>query len=410
MSTHVTDSERTRIRAAFPALADDLVFLENAGGSQVPGVVVDAIRDYMLRSYVQLGAGYERSRRATELVDSTHAWISRLMRGAKGKVILGPSTTALMHVLAGCYRQILRPGQSIVLAQTGHEANMGPWRLLEAHGIDVRIWPVDATSFECSLETLNGVLDEHTALVCFPHVSNLLGDVVDVAALTDRVHAAGARVVVDGVAYAPHRRIDCEEWDVDWYVYSTYKVYGPHAAALYGRTDAIASVTGPNHFFIDDDDVPYKFELGGPNHESCAGLLALERYLAHVIDVAPSTTLDDAQLGQAFDHMTALEREPTQRLVDFLASKKKVRIIGPAHAKDARVGTVSFVHADKSSRAITASVDRSRIAIRHGHMYAYDLCEGLGLEPEDGVVRVSLVHYNTPQEIDALIEVLDPVL
>lgn len=410
MQTAIPDPERQRIRAAFPALADDMVFLENAGGSQVPGIVADAMRDYMLQRYVQLGAGYPRSREATAIVDEAHAWIGRLMRAAKGHVILGSSTTSLMHMLAECYRHRMRPGQEIVLAQTGHEANMGPWRNLEAYGIDVRIWPVDPASFECSLSSLERVLTDRTALVAFPHVSNLLGDVVDVAVITDRIHAAGAKVVVDGVAYAPHRRIDCERWNVDWYVYSTYKVYGPHMAALYGRADAVAELTGPNHFFIADDEVPYKFELGGPSHEGCAGLLAFEDYLAHVIGRPAGTTLDDEALDRAFDHVTALELEPTQRLIDFLKTKRKVRIIGPDHAEVSRVGTVSFVHADRSSRAVTEVVDRSGIAIRHGHMYAYDLCRGLDIEPEDGVVRVSLLHYNTTEEIDRLIEVLDPVL
>lgn len=410
MQSAIPDRERDRIRAAFPSLADEIVFLENAGGSQVPGVVADALRDYMLQSYVQLGAGYARSQRATATVDAAHEWIGRLMRASQGHVILGPSTTTLMHMLSDCYRRILRPGQSVVLAQTGHEANMGPWRNLARDGVDVRIWPVDPQRMVCSIESLDQVMDDQTALVCFPHVSNLLGEIVDAKALTDRIHAAGARVVVDGVAYAPHRRIDCEGWDVDWYVYSTYKVYGPHMAALYGRSDALAEITGPNHFFIGDDEIPYKFELGGPNHESCAGLLALERYFADLLEVDPGRRLDDDALDRVFELMTALEIEPTRRLVDFLQSKSKVRIVGPAHADESRVGTVSFTHAEHSSRAITEVVDGSGVAIRHGHMYAYDLCRGLDIEPEDGVVRVSLLHYNTPQEIDRLIEVLDPVL
>jgi len=406
----VTDADRARVRAAFPALADGPVFLENAGGSQVPGVVADAIRDYMLESYVQLGAGYERSRKATATVDAAHAWIERLMRARRGRVILGPSTTSLLHVLSDCYARVLDPGQNVVLAQTGHEANMGPWRNLARHGIEVRIWPMDPTTFSCPLSELERLLDERTALVAIPHVSNLLGEIVDITAITERVHEAGARVVVDGVAYAPHRRIDCDTWNVDWYVFSSYKVYGPHMAALYGRADALAELTGPNHFFIADDDLPYKFELGGPSHEGCAGLLALEAYLAHMLGSTDSAPLDDTALDEAFARMTALELEPTRRLIEFLDSKPAVRVIGPHHAEPSRVGTVSFVHAEHSSRAITEKIDGSGVAIRHGHMYAYDLCQGLGLDPDDGVVRVSLVHYNTPEEIDRLVGVLDPIL
>jgi cysteine desulfurase family protein (TIGR01976 family) len=406
----VGDADRARVRAAFPALAGGPVFLENAGGSQVPRVVADAIRDYMLESYVQLGAGYERSRTATAIVDAAHAWIERFVRARRGRVILGSSTTSLLHVLSDCYARVLEPGRNVVLAQTGHEANMGPWRNLARHGIEVRIWAMDPATFTCPLSELERHLDDRTALVAFPHVSNLLGEIVDVAAITERVHEAGARVVVDGVAYAPHRRVDCDGWNVDWYAYSAYKVYGPHMAALYGRADALAELTGPNHFFIADDDVPYKFELGGPSHEGCAGLLALEPYLAQLLGTPETEPLDDASLDRAFALMTALELEPTRRLIEFLDGRPKVRVIGPDHAEPSRVGTVSFVHAEQSSRAITEKVDASDVAIRHGHMYAYDLCRGLGLDPDDGVVRVSLVHYNTPDEIDRLIEVLDPIL
>ena len=95
------------------------------------------------------------------------------------------------------------------------------------------------------------------------------------------------------------------------------------------------------------------------------------------------------------------------RLIEYLMSRSDVRIVGPRHAGEGRVGTVSLVHATKSSRDIAEVVDRSGIAIRHGHMYAYRLCEALGLDPADGVVRVSLVHYNTVEEIDQLIEVLE---
>lgn len=402
----ISDAQREFVRGHFPALASDLVFLENAGGSQVPLCVANAMRTHLLDRYVQLGAGYTRSQEATRVVDLAHDFVSRWMRGSGGKVILSSSTTTLIHMLASAYTDVLPAGARIVLAETGHEANMGPWRTLSERGFDVRIWKVDPRTFDCPLEALEALLEEGVALVAFPHVSNLLGQIVDVEQITRLCHAHGARVVVDGVAYAPHRRIDCAGWDVDWYVYSTYKVYGPHMAALYGRNDAIAELRGPNHFFIADDDLPYKFELGGPSHEGCAGILALEQYLAAIAEADPTAPLDDAGMQRAADFMAECEDEPTARLVDFVRSHPALRLVGPAHAGRDRVGTVSFVHDSKTSREITEAVDRSGVAIRHGHMYAYDLCRAMGLDPDDGVVRASLVHYNTPAEVDRLCEVL----
>jgi cysteine desulfurase family protein (TIGR01976 family) len=410
VTTQITNDDCERIRTQFPALAGDTVYLENAGGSQVPAVVADSIRDYMLTSYVQLGAGYTISHRATKLVDDAHDFVRSMMNGKDGEVILGPSTSALLQMIAGCYLRVLKPGSEIVVAQTGHEANVGPWKMLERHGFTLRWWEMDPADYTCPLSDLENLLSDRTALVAFPHVSNLLGEIVDVERITSLAHEAGARVVVDGVAYAPHRAIDVSAWNVDWYAYSTYKVYGPHMAALWGRRDALAELPGPNHFFVPDDDLPYKFEVGGANHEGCAGICGLRDYLAFIVGETDPLALDRPAIERAFKIMTACELPLQARLIEYLRSRDDVRIVGPTEADDSRVGTISFVHDSKSSAEITAAVDRSGIGIRHGHMYAYHLCEAAGLDPEDGVVRTSLVHYNTMEEIERLIEVFDAVL
>ena len=410
MTTHITSDDRERIRAQFPALAGDTVFLENAGGSQVPAVVADSIRNYMLTSYVQLGADYPLSLRATEIVHEAHEFVRLMMNGKDGEVVLGSSTSALLQMLAGCYAQVLKPGAEIVVAQTGHEANVGPWKKLDRLGFELRWWEMDPSTCSCPLSELEKLLTDRTALVAFPHVSNLLGEIVDIEGITSLAHGAGARVVVDGVAYAPHRAIDVSRWNVDWYAYSTYKVYGPHMAALWGRRDALAELTGPNHFFVADDDLPYKFELGGANHEGCAGIRGLRDYLAFLVGEADPASLDRPAIERAFETMTACELPLQAKLIEYLRSRDDVRIIGPNDDGASRVGTISFVHSSKSSAEITAAVDRSGIGIRHGHMYAYHLCEAAGLDPEDGVVRTSLVHYNTLEEIERLIKVFDEVL
>jgi selenocysteine lyase/cysteine desulfurase len=269
---------------------------------------------------------------------------------------------------------------------------------------------MDPESFACPLESLADLLDERTVLVALPHVSNLLGGIVDLGAVVDLAHAAGARVVADGVAYAPHRAVDVQAWDVDYYVYSTYKVYGPHMAVMYGKREALAGLTGPNHFFVPDDDLPYKFEPGGANHESCAGLLGLGDYLRFLTGRPDGAACDRTVVEEAFARMQAWEEPLIARLLDYLGGRGDVRIIGPAEGGPARVGTVSFVHDSRSSREITEAIDPTGVAIRHGHMYAWHLCEALGLDVEDGVVRVSFVHYNTVAEIDRLIEVLERVL
>lgn len=394
----------TQVRAQFPALDQECVYLENAGGSQVPEGVADAIRRYLTQTYVQLGAPYEVARRSTAVIDEAHMFANRFMNGeGHGTTILGPSTTQLVTMLAECYSRLLRPGDEVIVCETAHEANAGPWAKLERFGIVVKLWRMDPVTFHCSLDDLRSLLTPRTRLVAFPHVSNLLGDVVDVAAITRVVHEAGARVVVDGVAYAPHRAIDVAGWDVDYYVYSAYKVYGPHMAALYARQDALEELEGPNHFFLPNGNA-YKFELGGANHESCAGLLALGDYLSFLAgggDGRSRTVIE-----RAFETVEALELPLQAQLLEALNANPRVRVIGPKTSGRERVCTISFLHEHLSPPEITARTDAAGIGIRYGHMYAYRMCVALGINTDTGVTRISMAHYNTPQEIERLLDVM----
>lgn len=397
-----------RIRDRFPALAGPMALLENAGGSQVPDVVADAIRRYMLESYVQLGAGYPMSDVATRNVADAHRLVSTLMNADRvGSVILGASTTQLCHLIANAMRDVIRPGDEIILAETGHEANIGPWLTLAKAGAVIRWWKVDRDLEDCPLASLDALLSPRTRLVAFPHVSNLLGGIVDVAAITRKAHAAGARVFVDGVAFAPHRAIDVERWGVDWYVYSTYKVFGPHMAALFGRHDALAELKGPNHFFIPRGEIPYTFELGGSSHEGCAAINALGPYLAFLAGKPESTPLDRPTVEAAFARMTELEQPLQEGLVDGLRALPAIRLVGPAAtgAGD-RVPTVSFTHARLAPTEVVRRLHAAGLAVRNGHMYAYRLCEALGIDVKEGVIRVSAVHYNTPDEVGRTVAAL----
>jgi len=399
------------VRAHFPALAGDTILFENAGGSQVPVCVADAVRDYMLTTYVQLGGQYDLSRRCGTVVRDAHSFVNQLFNGRGiGEVILGASCTELVHRIANTYAGTIEPGDEIIITDLGHEANVGAWDRLSRRGATVKTWSVDPGTMTVSIEALDELLSERTRLVAFPQVSNLFGEIIDVPAITAKCHDYGARVMVDSVAFAPHRAMDVRAWDVDWCVYSTYKVFGPHMGALYGKCEAFAELEGPNHFFIPNDELPRKFEPGGVSHEGCAGLLALREYL-NVLAAQPAD--DDCgrtTIERAFDTMTALELPVQQRLIDWLNQREDMRIIGPAHGRMERVATISFIHATMSSREVAAAVCERGIAIKHGHLYSYRLCERLGIEPEDGVIRASMAHYNTVEEVDRLINVLEDIV
>lgn len=397
------------VRAQFPALAGGFAFLDNAGGSQLPISVIDAITDYLRHNYAQLGASYPASVRAKQVVDGAHAFLAEFVNaGETGGIVLGPSSTALVHLLANAFGEVLQPGDRIVVAETNHEGDATPWYRLERFGVQVVNWPLDPATGECGASTLEPLLGPRTRVVAFPQVSNLTGRVAPVRAICDLVRAAGAVSVCDGVAYAPHRAIDVQAFGCDFYFYSAYKVFGPHLGVLFGRHEAFAPLTGPNHVFIPRTVFPGKWEPGGVNHEGCAGVLGLRPYLEFL---AGAPFAGHATVREAYAAVEALEQAPHARLHAWFAGRNDVRLIGPTHFDPAQsVGIVSFLHARRKSAEIVQAINARGFGMKHGHFYSFRLLRALGLEEEDGVARISLAHYNTVEEIERLTVALDEVL
>lgn len=391
------------VRAHFPALAGGFAFLENAGGSQLPRSVIEAVRAYMADNFVQTGANYPKSEVATAVVDEARVFAEEIVNaGTVGKVALGPSTTVLVAMVANAYAARWTPGDEVIVAATNHESNAGPWVRLESAGAVIRHWPIDKETFRCEPDVLASLLNERTRIVTLPHASNLVGQTEDVKRVVEMAHAVGAKVCADGVAYAPHHPVDVAALGVDWYVLSLYKTYAPHLALLFGRHDAFAELVGPNHFFIPETAVPYRWEPGAPNHEGCAGLLGLRPYLAFL--AGHETYMGRPTVEAAWAEMERLEAEPHRRLVDGLRNLG-ARILGPGDAKEGTSPTISFL-LDEPADVTTARVNGSERGIRHGHMYAVRLLDGLGIAREPGVVRASLTHYNTVEEVDGLLSAL----
>lgn len=409
-----TPEDLELLRGRFPALQDsDEVLLDNAGGSQVPLEVIEEVGRYMREDYVQLGADYTRSRRATAIVERAHGVARALVNaGDRGEVILGMSTSSLCATLADAHRRSARGAEerpTVIVAEGGHEANIGPWVRLAEEGWEVRMWAAREDG-STHLEDLEALLDGSVRLVAMHHVSNLLGTVEDVAGAARLAHEHGARIVADGVAFAPHRAVDVQALGVDWYVFSTYKVYGPHLAVLYGSHEALAELEGPNHYFVPGDEVPYKWELGGVPHEGAAALVGTGRYLARVAGVQPEEELSRQTVEAAFGRMAELELPLQERLLSWLTERDDLRIIGLPGSGLERVPTVSFVHDTLDSGDIARAANTEGLCIRYGHFYAHRLAERLGLDPADGVVRTSMVHYNTPGEIEQLLAALGRIL
>ncbi len=406
------------VRSRFPALASGQVFFDNGGGSQILQPVLDRLHDFLVNSNVQLGASYSRSQRASQRMDQARRAVATLVHaGDPDEVVMGPSTTALLGTLARSVARVVQPGDEIIVTRGDHEANIAPWLQLEAAGAVIRFWEVDPATGELEVDTLEPLLGSKTRLVAVTHASNILGSINPVRAIADRVHRHDAWLCVDGVGFAPHRAVDVQALDVDFYAFSFYKTFGPHHAVLFGRKELLRELPGHGFYFIGEDDIPYKYQPGNVNYELSYSVLGIMDYLDEIAGGRPSGRHETAghhsraAVEHAFDLIADHEEALCQRLLDGLASIGGVRIVGSRRPDRAmRVPIVSFVVPGWRSRDVVEAVDPHGIGIRYGHFYSARLIDALGLPADDGVVRVSLVHYNTLDEVDRLVEILKSAL
>ena len=398
------------VASQFPSLSLGQVFLDNAGGSQVARPVADRIHAFLLGSNVQLGASYAASVEAGGKVLAGRAALASLMNAARPEeVVMGATTTQLFDQLARGLVQHWMPGDEVIVTGFDHEANIGPWLRLAEQGIVIRTWTLRPGEYAPRIEDLKALMTDRTRLVAVTHVSNIFGSILPIREIADTVHAGGALICVDGVAYAPHRSIDVQALDADFYAFSVYKVYGPHHAALYGKYDLLRHKVGNiNHAFYGEDKVPAKLEPGNPNYELAYGCIGVIDYLEAFASAHGIIASGRAAVEAAFSVIADHEEDLSRRLLDYLNARNDVTIIGdPSPDQARRVPTVSFVIDGTSSKAVVQAVDPSGIGIRFGDFHSRRLVDGLALASGDGVIRVSAVHYNTVEEFDRLIEIFE---
>jgi len=395
------------VRARFPALADGFAYFDNAGGSLVLKDVAERVAEYMVTTSVQTGAGYVHSQRASARVAAARARVATWLGARRPEeIVFGPSTTVLAQFLAKSMAGRLQPGDEVVVTDFDHESNIGPWRALEKAGLVVREWRIDRETMQPDLAALDRLLGPRTRLVAVTHASNILGTINPIAEIARRVHAAGAELVVDAVAYAPHRALDVAGWDVDYYLFSFYKTYGPHLAVMYGKHHKLLELDGLYHYFYGRDKVPAKLEPGNASYEMSWGAAGIVDYLEELGGGGGRPALDRA-FGAIATHEAAL----AERLLGFLRARNDIRIIGERSSDSAlRVPTIAFKVAGRDSAAIVAQVDHDPIGIRYGDFHSRRLVENLGLAEGNGVVRASMVHYNTLAEVDRLVDSLHRAL
>ncbi|KAJ9137907.1 Cysteine desulfurase [Pleurostoma richardsiae] len=389
--------DMTQVRGSFPGLSQDQVFFDNAGGSQTLGAAIESIRDYLANSNVQLGATYATGKKSTARYDAGCQAAAEYINASGDEIVLGAATTQLFRNLS--YALLFQPGDEIVVSGIDHEANIAPWvDLADRQKLVLKWWKPSTTAQpRLTAEGLKELLSQKTRLVAFTHASNILGTIHDVKTIAAAVHAHNPRtlVCVDAVAYAPHRKIDVKVLGVDIYCFSWYKVYGPHISMLYASHVAQQQMRSLGHFFNPSDTLEHKLGLAGASYELVSAIPAILEYLS----------------GK-WAGIVEQEQKLQQILLDYLNGRDDVTIHGEKSADTAiRVPTVSFTVKEWNSQELVETVEKdSNFGFRWGGFYSNRLVyEFLGLG-SDGVVRVSMVHYNTVDEVKSFISALDRTL
>jgi cysteine desulfurase family protein (TIGR01976 family) len=403
------------LRRQFPALerANGFVFFDNAAGAQIPACVLAAVTDHLVTRNVQRGGPYRHSREVDAMIARARASVAAFVnaRGAD-EIAFGLNATSFIRAISLAIGQTLGSRPEIVVSEADHEANVATWLALDRLGARLVWWRArdDGRLHTPDLEPL---LTERTRLVACTVASNATGSLVDVADVARRAHRVGAEVFLDAVHYAPHGAIDVQALGCDYLVCSGYKIFAPHMGFACCRREAINRLPTFREDFI-PDVTPDKLEAGTYVYENVAGMDAAVGYLedlGHRSGDAKDAASRTAVIHRAMEAIAEYERTLSASLLDAIAgiSGATVHGVTDRNRLAERVPTLCFTVAGIDASAIADRMAARDVGIRSGHMYSPRLMARLGLMP-GGVVRASLVHYNTVAEVARFRDALEEVV
>jgi len=391
------------VRDSFPALNrfPQFTFFDNAAGAQVPQPVLDAVNHHLLECNVQRGGRYAKSREVDDTILRARQSVADLLNARDAREIsFGMNATSFIRLVSLAIGQILGNRNEIVVTDMDHEANIATWLALERSGAKIRWWKM-REDWSLHVDDLARLVSPRTRLVACTLTSNAIGSIVDVAAAAQVAHACGAEIFLDSVHYAPHGLIDVQAFDCDYLVCSGYKIFAPHMGFFWGRHELLRKLPTFREDFIPDEP-PGKIEAGTFVYENVAGMDAAVGYL-QTLGKSMTQRVSGVRRGhlqvawtaiRAYEEMLALELfralKDSEAVIYGIAEEKRIR---------ERVPTVCFNLPNVSPARVSEELAKRNIGVRDGHMYSPRLIERLGISPETGAVRASLLHYNTVTEI-----------
>ena len=385
-------------------------FFDNAGGTFPCRPVVDKLEHFYKHNKVQPYGDNALAHAAGEQMDRGRKVISDLLGVAVDTITIGPSTTQNLNTLSNACTEFLSAGDEIIISEQDHEANIGGWeRAAKRTGATLKLWQVNESDGELDLARLEKLLSPNTKIVCVTHSSNIIGTVNPIDQIIDMGHSFGAKVVIDGVSYAPHRWPDLSATLADAYCFSTYKTYATHQGIMYVSPGFLEMLEPQCHFF--NVYRPWsKLDAAGPDHAGIAALAGIGDYFETLYD--HHFEKPDLPLNKKASMVSNLMNRHETSLCEVLLEgigQLPARIFGKG-TMQGREANISLTSENHTSAQLSALIGERGIATKHGHFYAYRILKKMGLDPDDGVLRLSFAHYNTMNETARLIDALTDIL
>lgn len=398
------------VRPLFPALSQEVagrpaVFLDAPGGTQVPRSVIEAISGYLATSNANTHGAFLTSARTDAVIAAAHQAMADLLGCGPDETVFGANMTTLTFALSRALGRELGPDDEIVVTRIDHDANVAPWRALEERGVTIREVDVDVEDCTLDMADFAAKVTPRTRLVAVNYASNAVGTINAVARAVELARSVGALSFVDAVHYAPHGPIDVRALGCDFLACSVYKFFGPHVGVLYGKAEHLERLR-PYKVRPASDLAPERWMTGTQNHEGLAGVTAAVDYLASLAGEGHPTRR--AALLAAMHTVQEYERGLSEQLVAGLLRLPGLTFYGIREAErfNLRTPTVSFRLAGQTPRQVAEALAERGIFVWDGNYYALSLSQRLGVEELGGMVRVGLAHYNTAEEVDALLAAL----
>ncbi len=403
------------VKSQFPAFKDplskDWSFLENAGGSYVPQTVIDKLIEFMTSTKVQPYAEYPMSKIAGENMDRATELFANMINAKKNEILIGGSTSINLYVLSNALKKFLKPGDEVIVTNQDHEANISPWRRLKENRVKIIEWKFNLENYELEISELENIISNKTKILAVTHCSNIIGSINNLKKISEIAHRNNIIVIGDGVSYAPHGFPDMKELDVDFYTFSLYKTYGPHLALLYGKEEILKDLPNQNHEFL-NGIYPYTINPGGPNHEELVSLIGIYEYLENLYNHHyKNTEIPILRKIKKINNLISQHEENIANpILQYLSNRDDLDLIGKKIiANKDRAPTISFTSKFRKSEEISNILLKNKIATRNDNFYAWRCLKYLGINTDDGVVRLSMTHYNTMGDTKKVIKALENI-